>query len=259
VSLAFGHAEPEVTTANLSADIKANQKNAELMLRRAESYRASRNWTAALADYSAAEELGMGIDVAFYRSRMYLDAGNWTQAMSVSNAFLELHPENSAGLVTLAYAEYGAGKRNTAIGTMEQALSNHPTPTADEFVDLSRWYLESNDLGGALSSLDKGATRLGSPVSFSIRRVELLQNAGAYPDAVLSIDELPAALREQPEWLMRRGDLLMLAGEDAEALEAFLDAQYALSRLPDFRRNNPVNRNLRQELASRLGTAMRSQ
>jgi hypothetical protein len=51
-------------------------------LQRAEAYRASSNWTAALADYHAAEDLGLGAEVAFYRARMYLDAGDWSASIA---------------------------------------------------------------------------------------------------------------------------------------------------------------------------------
>ena len=126
-------------------------------------------------------------------------------------------------------------------------------------MDLSRWYLENDDLDNALQSLDDGARRLSNPVSLIIRRVELFQNADAYPQALLAIDELPAALRQQPEWLLRRGDILLQAGAEEEAIEAFMDAQYALAMLPEFRRNNPVNRNLKQELAARLAVVTDAQ
>ena len=126
-------------------------------------------------------------------------------------------------------------------------------------MDLSRWYLENDDLDNALQSLDDGARRLSNPVSLIIRRVELFQNADAYPQALLAIDELPAALRQQPEWLLRRGDILLQAGAEEEAIEAFMDAQYALAMLPELRRNNPVNRNLKQELAARLAVVTDAQ
>ena len=116
----FAHADPAVVSSELSLQLEADDDNAKLVLQRAEAYRASSNWTAALADYHAAEDLGLGAEVAFYRARMYLDAGDWSASIAESQRFLTEYPGNALALVVLAYGEYGAGELDAAIVSMEQ-------------------------------------------------------------------------------------------------------------------------------------------
>ena len=170
---ATAHTDPAVASIELSEQLAADGASATVLLQRAEAYRQSRNWAAALADYQAAEDLGMGVKIASYRARMYLDAGEWTKCIAESKHFLNHYPDNAIAKTTLAYAEYGAGSTDAAIANMEQALANHPALTPDEFLDLSLWYQQSGDFAAAINTLETGLQRLGYPVSLAIRRIEL--------------------------------------------------------------------------------------
>ncbi|MDG1462405.1 MAG: hypothetical protein P8R04_02455 [Gammaproteobacteria bacterium] len=252
----FAHVAPETLSEDLTEQVAANQMNAQLLLQRAESYRYSKNWESALADYAAAEKLGMGEDVSFYRARMYLDAGQSADSISEAKIFLKHHPNNAAVLVTLAYAYQLSGNTVAAIAMMQAALPELLAPTADYYIDLSEWYQKENNTQAALEILDAGNARLHGSTALQIRALELAAANDNFNDALYRLAALPENLRSQPAWLLRRGDLQRNSGNADKSIESYQLAQSALDSMAVIRRNRQVNQSIQQALSDRLATGV---
>jgi len=253
---AFGHAAPEVINEQINEEIEAagglSKADGQLILQRAESYRQDADYEAALADYALAEDAGLGADVAYYRARMYLEAGEPEKAVSEAKRFLKYHPGNSYAQVTLAYAYADSGDYPAAVEAMEQGLVKHPLPTADHYLKLADWNLESGNTEQAIAALNAGNKRLSPQVSLISRAVDILEQSGDYSGAIKQINTLPSGLTTQPGWQLRLGDLQRKAGDSEAALVSYRKAAAALDAMSELKRSQLAIIELQQIVTIRL-------
>ena len=252
---AYPHTDDAVLTQELDAEISAAAQRDVVdpmtYLRRAESHRKSEQWDDALADYAVAEEVGM-TRVPLFRSQLYLDKGEPDKALSDAQQFLESEPGSSFGLVKQAYAYGALNKCYAAAESMSAALLTYVQPVPDYFLDLARWRLCDNDQAAAIQALDDGIHRVGAQVALIDQGIAVLSDSGDFSVALEWLDLLPASLRSQPAWLFRKGELLLGAGNNAAALEMYLQASEQLQALPADRRSQARNQALMSQLAERL-------
>jgi tetratricopeptide (TPR) repeat protein len=218
--------------AAVTAKIKRDPRNSLLYLQRGELYRLHRDWSRAAADYDRAERLQPGlktIDLA--RGKMLLESGRFQRAKFVLDRFLKQQPDHYEGLVTRARVLAKMGARTEAVKDFTKAVAMSPEP--ELYLERAQVIApDENGVDAALSGLDEGVKMLGPLVTLQLAAIDLELRCKNY-DGALSRLELIAAQSERKEaWLVRRGEILQLAGREEEARAAFNAALVAIESLP---------------------------
>ena len=239
---ASAHPEIETQIADLSFRIAAEPETAELYLRRGELHRIHKDWKAAEADFLLARKVEPDLVVVdFHRGRMKLDAGHAQEAKILLDRFLAKMPNHVEGLVTRARAEVALGRPKAAARDFTRALSaldEHGRPRPTYYLERSRALEGLGRLDQAVRGLDEGLARLGQPVTLQLYAIELELRRGRHDAALERLERIAAQSPRQEAWLMRRGEILELAGRREEARGAYAGALAAIESLPATRRWN---------------------
>src|SRR5215217_549670 len=218
--------------AGVTAKIKRDPRNASLYLQRGELYRLHGDWTRAAADYDRAERLQPGLKlVDLARGKMLLESGRVQRAKFVLDRFLSRQPGHYEGLVTRARVVAKMGSRGEADKDFTEALATSPEPE----LYLERAQVigsDENGVGAALSGLDEGIKRLGPLVKLQLAAIDLELRRNNYDGALNRLEIIAAQSERKEAWLVRRGEILKLAGRDEEARAAFNAALVAIEALP---------------------------
>jgi predicted negative regulator of RcsB-dependent stress response len=89
-----------------------------------------------------------------------------------------------------------------------------------------------------LRGLDEGINRLGPVVTLQLAAIDLEVGRKNYEAALTRLNQIAAQSERKEAWLVRRGDILKLAGRDDEARAAFNAALLAIESLPPAHRQS---------------------
>lgn len=237
-SFAHAHEGLHEQIAAITAKIKRDPKNASLYLQRGELHRLHHDWNRAAADYDRAARLQPGlaiVDVA--RGKMLFDSGRFQRAKLVLDRFLTQQPNHFDAVITRARVLAKLGFTASAVNDFSRAIARSPDPEL---------YLERADLlardgkhvDEALSGLDEGIKQLGPIVTLQLPAIELELRRQNYDGALSRLDLIAAQSERKEAWLVRRGEILKLAGRGEEACAAFSAALVAIDSLPPARRQS---------------------
>lgn len=224
--------------AAITAKIKRDPKNASLYLQRGELHRLHRDWSRAAADYDRAARLQPGlaiVDVA--RGKMLFDSGRFQRAKLVLDRFLTQQPNHFDAVMTRARVLAKLGSTAAAVNDFTRAITQSPDPELylERAETINR---DGKHIDEALSGLDDGIKRLGPIVTLQLPAIELELRRQNYDGALSRLDLIAVQSERKETWLVRRGEILKLAGRDEEARAAFNAALVAIESLPPARRQN---------------------
>lgn len=250
----FAHAHEglhEQITA-ITAKIKRDPKNASLYLQRGELHRLHHDWSRAAADYDRAARLQPGLTIVdLARGKMLFESGRFGRAKLVLDLFLTKQPNHFEGLMVRARVLANLGSTAGAVEDFTRAIAQ----SADPELYLERAEIIARDekhIDEALNGLDDGIKRLGPIVTLQLRAIELELRRQNYDSALSRLDLIAAQSERKEAWLVRRGEILKLAGRDEEARAAFNAALLAIESLPPARRQSKAVRALQVRAHSAL-------
>src|SRR5688572_24047028 len=244
---------PEQIVA-ITRKIKRDPKNASLYLQRGELYRLNRNWAQAAADYDHAARLQPGFTIVdLARGKMFYESQRFQRAKSALDRFLNQQPDHFEGLVTRARVLAKTGARLEAARDFTQAITL--TPLEPELYVERAQVLGGDEryVGEALQGLDEGIKRLGPLVTLQLAAIDLELRRGSYDAALARLDIVMSQSERKETWLVRRGEILALAGRKDEARSSFQDALTAIDSLPPSRRQTRSMTALQLRIRSALG------
>ena len=226
--------------AAITAKIKRDPKNASLYLQRGELHRLHRDWMRAAADYDRAERLQPGLQIVdLARGKMLFDSGKLQRAKLTLDRFLSRQPAHYEGLITRARVLVKLGARTDAAKDFTQALSLASIPEPELYLERANVVAAGEaQLPDALSGLDEGINKLGPLVTLQLVAIDLELRRKNYDGALVRLDQITAQSQRKEAWLVRRGEILKLAGRDAEARAAFNAALTAIESLPPAHRQS---------------------
>ena len=234
-SFAYAHEGLHEQIAAITAKIKRDPKNASLYLQRGELHRLHRDWARAAADYDRAEHLQPGLQIVdLARGKMLFDSGKLQRAKLKLDHFLTMQPAHYEGLITRARVLAKLGDRVNAAKDFTQALSLSSAPEPELY--LERAGVQHVD--EALRGLDEGINKLGPLVTLQLAAVDLELRRKNYDGALVRLDQITAQSQRKETWLVRRGEILKLAGCAEEARAAFNAALTAIESLPPAHRQS---------------------
>jgi len=239
-SFAHAHEGVHEQIAAITAKIKRDPKNASLYLQRGELHRLHRDWMRAAADYDRAERLQPGLQIVdLARGRMLFDSGKLQRAKLTLDRFLSRRPAHYEGLITRARVLVKLGARTDAAKDFTRALSLASIPEPELYLERANVVAAGEaQLPDALSGLDEGINKLGPLVTLQLVAIDLELRRKNYDGALVRLDQITAQSQRKEAWLVRRGEILKLAGRDAEARAAFNAALTAIESLPPAHRQS---------------------
>jgi tetratricopeptide (TPR) repeat protein len=232
--------------AGLSARLEREPENATLLLRRGELRRAHGDWTAAAADFRSALDRDPALHAAHLAlGRLQLEEGDPAASLASVDRFLKTLPAHPGALRLRGAALVRLGRPLEAAVALEGGIAAALAAGKGD-PDL---YLEraaalqasgSDHLQEALSGLDEGIARLGSPASLVLAAAGLEEKLGRVDAAVARIDEAARRSRRPERWRARQGEILERSGRAAAARRAYEEALGSLAALPVGRRTRAL-------------------
>jgi tetratricopeptide (TPR) repeat protein len=240
----------------VTAKIKRDPKNASLYLQRGELYRLHREWTRAAADYDRAARLKPDLTIVdLARGKMLFESGRFQRAKFALDRFLSRQPDHYDGLITRGRVLARIGLRSEAIDDFTHALTKSAVPDPDLYIERANVTAEDEKrIDEALNGLDEGIKRLGSLVTLQLTAIDLELGRHNYDAALARLDAVTSQSERKESWLVRRGEILKLAGRQEEAREAFTAALVAIESLPLERRQSRAVTALQLRARSALGS-----
>jgi predicted Zn-dependent protease len=245
---------PEQIVA-ITAKIKRDPKNASLYLQRGELYRLHRNWTRAAADYDRAIRLRPDLKVVdLARGKMFYEAGRFERARPALDRFLSQQPDHYEGLITRARVLAKLGDRFAAAKDFTQAMAKASVPEPELYLERAEVIAgDAKYIDEALNGLDEGIKRLGPLVTLQLSAIELELRRHNYDAALARLDVVTSQSERKETWLVRRGEILKLAGRQEEAHAAFNAALAAIESLPPAHRQSRAITTLQLRARSGVG------
>ncbi len=246
------HPEIDWQIAEFTRRIEARPTDTSLYVHRGELHRIHRDWPAAKADFLQARALDPQLEtIDFHLGRLELEAGDLAAAVAALDRFLAKHPDHEPALAARAEARSRGGRYLEAARDWTRAIAATDGPQPTHYIERARALVAAgNDhVAEALRGLDEGLTRLGRPVTLELEAIELELRRGAYDSALARVDRIAAAAARQESWLVRRAEILELAGRPDEARAAYARALVAIEALPASRRGNRAMLKLRGQAA----------
>ena len=239
-SFVIAHEGLHEQIAALTGKIKRDPKNASLYLQRGELHRLHRDWSRASADYDRAARLKPDLKIVdLARGKMLFESGRLQRAKLTLDRFLTQQPNHFEGLLTRARVLARMGARSDAINDFTQALAVSPAPEPELYLERAQVMArDEKGINKALNSLDEGIEKLGPLVTLQLAAIDLELRIRNYNGALSRLDLIAAQSERKEAWLVRRGEILKLAGREEEARTAFNAALAAIESLPPAHRQN---------------------
>lgn len=250
---AWSHGDLHEQIEAISARIRADPGNAQLVFHRAELYRDHQDWAHAAADYDRVEVLAPGqAAVHLGRGRLWLDMGKFDEARVELDRFLAAEPKHSAAYADRARIAQAQARFGDAAADFARAIEFADAADAELYIGRARALAAVGKRDEAIACLDEGSARLGQPPTLGLLAVQFEQDAGRFQAALDRLDRLRAGAPRQEAWLERRGDVLAAAGRHEEARVDWTDALAALLALPVRLAATPSMQALRKRLELKL-------
>jgi tetratricopeptide (TPR) repeat protein len=219
--------------------------NTAAALKIGDLHRSRREWELAWVAYDRAARCDPTLDtVDFARGVLYLEAGAPEDAKRYLDRFLTMHPGAPHGLLARGRALMQLRRPAEAAADFDHAIAQLPAAQPDDFLARARAQVAAGQREAALRGLDAALQRHG-PVPALLRlALDLEIEQQQYTAALARLDALTAQAADREVWLVRRGEILELAGRPRDARLAFEAAVAAIAARPAHRRGAPAVRDL---------------
>lgn len=253
-TLSFGvlaHDDPGSRINVLTDRIAQRPADATLYLARARLWRLDGHHEAAVRDFERASELHRDLrDVEYLHGLTLLETGKAAQAMAHLDRYLLQNPNKARARAARARALVVLGDHSLAVADFTRAIKQLPNP--DYYRERARAQANAGNLQSALRGLDDGVSRLGPLASLLEMAIELALETGDFDAALVRLERAHWRHRRPDIWQAKRGAILLQAGRQAEARQAFEQALSAMESLPNHRRTSRNAQRQRTHLRSTL-------
>lgn len=231
--LAWGHADLLALIDLVTKQVAREPNNPALFLRRGDLYRAHQDWKLAEDDYQRAAQLDPQLAaVDLCRGKLFAESGRLPEAKTALDKFLQRQPHHGDALLTRGRLLAKLEQIPAAIDDFSTALDHMTDPVPDYYLERAALQTKAGQLAQALQGLDAGMKRLGPLLSLQMRAIELDLGLRQYDSALRRLDTQRDPAARQEKWLVRRAEILALAGRVAEARDSYQAATQAIAALP---------------------------
>lgn len=237
---ANAHDDPGAQLVELTRRIESDPKDASLYLRRADLFRTRGEWTAAVSDLQAARRLAPDLDtVDFALARVLFEAGTPGPALEASDRFLAARPDHAGAHLLRARVLVALGRPREAAAELTRGIElstrlGSRAASPDDYLERARLLAcpPIGDTAGALAGLDEGVQALGGAIALQMLAIDLEVERKDWDAALARIAAVERRAQRKETWIVRRGDVLAVAGRREEAGRAYGEALAAIDALP---------------------------
>ncbi len=230
--------------------------SAELYLERGELRRQHGEYAAALADFArAAQFTADAPEIDLARGRVMLEAGRVEAAEMYLLELIRKLPESTEAHCLMGELCEGRHQYLRAAAEYAKAAQFSPSPAPDLILARARVLVAAGDeyVPLALKALDQGMKRLGGPlVSLQTAAIDLELRRANVDAALGRLDALSGQSAPNPQWLIRRAEILRDAGRRDQAKAACRQALEAMGRLPAGRQQTQMMLGLKKQIDTLL-------
>jgi predicted Zn-dependent protease len=225
----------------VTEEIKKDPQNFVLYLKRGELYRLHGEWKNAERDFNQVEKLNPSLTLLdLGRGKLWLDAGHFSQAKQVLVRFLAKESNSFEGVLTFARVLTKLKQTQKAVGYFTRAIALSPPDSAEIYMERAQTLTDAGKINPALQGLDEGIEKLGGLITLQSAAIDLEVKRKNYNAALARIEKLSAAMPRKESFLLRRGEILLLARRKCEARKSLIESQKGFESLSAFRRNARV-------------------
>jgi tetratricopeptide (TPR) repeat protein len=255
----FAEAHPgaHVVIDHFTAEIEKRPLDQALRIQRGIAYSNDGQFDEALADFLRAEQLGDPIAVAFDLGVLHYRKGDFPASRRYFDLYLEKFPGHAPTLEYRARLRRDADDAAGAIADYRAYFAKVGRPHPGDYSAAATLLATMPTEGAepALALLDEGMTRLGLIPQLQQQAIAIELQRGRTDRALARQRTLEPILGESPDWKVEMGELLMQAGNKAEAERQFRLAIEQLETL----RPTPARRTLLGKAQAHLGEARASE
>ncbi|HEX8311334.1 MAG TPA: tetratricopeptide repeat protein [Chthoniobacteraceae bacterium] len=255
---ASAHGDLHEQIEQLTANLKRDPTNAELLLKRADLHRAHGDFSAAAADYDLVQKRAPDLHaVHLGRGKLLLAMERLEAAEAALDHFLAASPPHVEGLLARARVRTKWKAHASAARDFAAAIKVSPRPEPEQYLEHAEALVAAGDrnIDEALRVLDAGMAKLGLLPTLGLFAIKLEVKQGAFDPALERIERLSAGTARKESWLERRGDVLQAAGRSADAHAAYRAAIENVDLLPTHLKQKKATIDLRERLQQKLNVA----
>jgi len=234
--LAMAHGDLHERIEEVTARIARSPDQAALYLERATLHAAHEEWAEAAADYDRAEARhAPPIPVWLGRGKLQLATGHPAEACATLDRLLAREPGHVDALVTRARAKAALKDARGAAADFTAAIAASARPEPEYFLERASVLAATTppQWDEAIRGLEDGLRQLGPDVAtLQLAALDLEIKAGRLEAALVRIEAAATGTRRPEAWLVRRAEVLAMAGRHHEAAASCHAALAAIARLP---------------------------
>ncbi len=245
----WAHGQLDVLIAEATEALRSRPHDTAILWKRAELYRAHKEWEPALADFAEIRALAPDdawLDLA--EAEVHLGQGDLEKARAQVARFLRAAPDSHRGHELLARIEMAAGNSAAAAEAYRMAREHHPSPPPSSYLYEADAHEAAGEPARALAAVDSGVEALGNLPALVLRAIDIARRTGLPDEAFARATLLPPSFSNTPAGLALTGDLYRDIDRPFEAAAFYTDA---LERLYDTKHPDDWNDSDRA-LAARL-------
>jgi predicted Zn-dependent protease len=223
-------------------------------LQRARVLQMEGQWDAALEEIELAAVRGGDPDVLGQaRATVYLEAGFPRMAKVEIDRVLARRPELYGLMFERGRAWLAIGNADAAARDFGDAIAKGPLPSPEQVLMHRDALVGLGRKEDALRALDAGIARIGHVVTLEMPAIDLELELGRPDRALARMDALAKTGPPNPLWLARRGEILAVAGRDADARSDYEKALVLIAQKRQDRLGKPIE-DLKRRLELALAT-----
>lgn len=246
---AAAHPDREARLAILDQRMAVDACDAAAWLARGAVLRAYREWTAAGAAYDRAAACDPGSDaVVLARGELALESGAPAVARTLLDRHLAARPDDVRARRVRGRALLALGQPDAAAVDFDGAIARSARPEPDQYLERARALHAAGHSDEALAGLDAGVAHLGPVPSLQQMAVDVDVERRRWDAALARVERAAQRAPDREFWVLRRAEILEMAGRTDEARAAYLAARAAIAARAPQRRTLPAVHGLEQRI-----------
>ncbi len=243
------HGDMHEQIQELTKQLEKQPENAVLYVQRGLLWQAHGSYIDAKDDFQKALNLNENLHlVHLHLGQAYLGQEKPDSALFSIQSYIAHFPNNAVGLLTRGEAYFDLEKYDLSAKDYETAIGLKGEKAAVQ--DYMSWAEAEKLTGGdAVACLEQGMDHLGNLITLQQKALDYEIQAQQYDQAVSRIETVLNGLQRKEVWLVKKAEVLLLAGDNVGAKEALEQAKFAIEYLKPRAKNTEAMK----RLMSRIG------
>lgn len=233
----MGHGAYHEVVERLEARIQSGGEEAGLRFELACAHQEHGEWVLALAELERVERLAPGRHQTRLIQGMALATGrHWSHALVVLEDFLHATPGQAQALRQRGRVLRELGRSAEAERDLRVAFEREERPTGEQVTEISDLLIIIGRESEAVGVLQRGRERVGDEPVLLEALLKVAERLERWDEALAATEGLQQAAPRPEPWMVKRAELLGMAGREDEARRSWQALRGHLMKLPSLER-----------------------